>query len=729
MNVNKFIEDLVGGLNKEQKEAVITRTEKVRILAGAGSGKTRVLTTRIAYLLAIGVESNSILAVTFTNKAAAEMKNRIESIMPSEMNVNLNSMWVGTFHGLCNKIISTHHNLLNLPKNYEIIDTDDQKTIIRRVLEELKISNDKKEILKESLFYINSSKEKGLRPLDSVDFLNSMSLPLLYLDIYKRYEEIRISSNALDFGDILLYVKELFDNNEDVKKYYQEKFQHILVDEYQDTNDIQEEWLRNMSFGNYLYVVGDDDQSIYGWRGAKIDNIINFKLRYPDAETVKLEQNYRSTNKILTAANSVISHNTKRAGKNLWSDKEGGDNLVLRQCSNPEDEARTISEMIKARIESGVNPKDIAILYRNNSISRAFESKLTEKMIPYKIVGGIGFWSRKEIKDVLSYMSMFNNNDNDVSFERTINFPPRGIGKKTLLKIKEDSLDNRTTLYDSLKKLINEKEIKGKAAEKINKYISLVQKGIDKKDDMPYKLIMNILEDTLIENAYEKEGEEKSDERKANIQELVYFAKNFINEDKEKTDLEAFLYHASLQSDADKKKDGDLVQLMTIHASKGLEFPYVYIVGFEQGIFPSARSLNSKSQLEEERRLAYVAITRGEKNVDLSFSERRYNDNLEPSCFLYELPLDILEFKSNSEYGYHEIGRTIIKNNKNKEESKGLNTKSNKKELKKYSIGEEINHKKFGKGKILDIFTKNNYIIAKIEFPFIGKKEIMIGKC
>jgi len=462
--MENFIEDLVKTLNKEQRQAVLSQSRHVRLLAGAGSGKTKVLTTRVAYLLAKGVDASSILAVTFTNKAAAELKKRIASMLPIEMNINMNDMWVGTFHGLCNKIISSHHNLLNLPKNYEIIDTDGQKTIIRRVIEDLKISEDKKEVIKSALFYINSSKEKGLRPDDSIDLLKALSLAPYFLRIYKRYEAIRVSSNALDFGDILLYVKELFNNNSEVKKYYQEKFRHILVDEYQDTNDIQEEWLRNLSKGNFFYVVGDDDQSIYGWRGAKIENIIDFKMRYPDAETIKLEQNYRSTNKILTAANKIIANNVKRAGKNLWSDKEGGENLVIRECPNPEAEAKILSGLIKDRIDKGENPKNIAILYRNNALSRAFESKLTESRIPYRIIGGIGFWSRKEIKDILSYLSMFNNNDNDVSFERTINFPPRGIGKKTLDMIKEDSFSNKETLYSSMKNLVRDKAIKGKTA-------------------------------------------------------------------------------------------------------------------------------------------------------------------------------------------------------------------------------------------------------------------------
>lgn len=733
MDQEKQIEKLISTLNDKQKEAVLAREKHVRVLAGAGSGKTKVLTTRMAYLALIGAEPDSILAVTFTNKAANEMKERAMKMLPKELNIDANKMWIGTFHGLCNRIISAHHSLLGFPKNYEIIDTDDQKTILRRVLEELKVSEDKKEVLKEMLIYINTAKEVGKRPEASKKLLQSLGFPSYYLDIYKRYEEIRIKSNALDFGDILLYVKELFENNPAVKEYYQEKFQHILVDEYQDTNEIQEEWLKNISLGNYLYVVGDDDQSIYGWRGAKIDNIINFADRYSSSKTVKLEQNYRSTNNILNAANYIIKNNTKRAGKDLWSEKEDGKPLMVRQCYNPEQEAKVIAEEIKYEIDiNGRNPSDIAILYRNNAISRAFESKLTERKIPYKIIGGIGFWSRKEIKDVLSYMSMINNEQNDVSFERTINFPPRGIGKKSIMNIIEHSKDKKISLFESLHEMVNDKKIKGKALNNIKEYINIIEKGKRMKEHSPYNIIMHILDSTKISDAYDKEGEEKADERKLNLQELVYFARNFKNEEEDKSDLEAFLYHASLQSDADKSKEGDNVQLMTIHASKGLEFPKVYIVGFEQGIFPSKRSLEQKKLLEEERRLAYVAITRGMETVEFSFSEKRYNQPVEYSKFLEELPIDILDFKSENDYGICKIGREILRNKADKEDSErtiSASTNSYFEEDKpKYEVGDIMNHKKYGKGKIIKIYEIDKKLVAKVDFGFIGKKDLIIAK-
>lgn len=730
MDQEKQIEILISQLNDKQKEAVLSREKHIRILAGAGSGKTKVLTTRMAYLALIDVEPDTILAVTFTNKAAAEMKDRAMKMLPKELNIDANKMWIGTFHGLCNRIISAHNSLLNLPKNYEIIDTDDQKTILRRVLEELKISQDKKEVIKEMITYINTAKERGFRPVASKKLLQSMGFPSMYLNIYKRYEEIRESSNALDFGDILLYVKELFENNPEVKKYYQEKFQHILVDEYQDTNEIQEEWLRSISLGNYLYVVGDDDQSIYGWRGAKIDNIINFSDRYVSSKTVKLEQNYRSTNNILNAANYIIKNNTKRAGKNLWSEKEDGKPLIIRQCFNPEQEAKLVAEEIKYELDfNGRNPSEIAILYRNNALSRALESKLTERKIPYKIVGGIGFWSRKEIKDVLSYMSMINNSQNDVSFERTINFPTRGIGKKSIMNIIEESKSHDLSLFEALQKMIEDNKIKGKALMNMKSYINVINKGKKIKINTPYNLIMQIMDDTNLWEAYNKEGEEKSDERKQNLQELIYFARNFKNEEEEKTDLEAFLYHASLQSDADKNKEGENIQLMTVHASKGLEFPKIYIVGFEQGIFPAKRSMDQTHLLEEERRLAYVAITRGMETVEISFSERRYNQQSEYSKFLEELPLDILDFKSENEYGISKIGRDILKNKIDNEKPESSSTESYfEEEEPKYQINDIMNHKKFGKGKIIKIYETNQKLVATVDFGFIGKKELIIAK-
>lgn len=724
--MNEQIQYLINSLNEKQKEAVLTEKQNVKILAGAGSGKTKVLTTRIAYLLSLGVSGKSILAVTFTNKAAKEMKERIKKIIPDDKINELKDIWIGTFHGLCNRIISEHHQLLNLPKNYEIVDSNDQKSLIKRVLEEMQIK-DLKEVLADSQNFINLAKENGFRP--EANSLKLMALKFssgtIVLDVYKRYEELRKISNILDFGDLLLYVVELFSQNQKVNNFYNQKFQHILVDEYQDTNNLQEEWLKFISKNNYFYVVGDDDQSIYGWRGAQIDNIINFEKRYNDSEVIKLEQNYRSTNNILMAANAVIDKNKKRTGKNLWSEKDEGKKIFVVQAYNPEEEAKLIASKIETEIRKfSRKPSDFAILYRNNSISRTFESKLTEKKIPYKIVGGVGFWSRSEIKDVISYLSMYNNPDNDISFERSVNFPTRGVGAKMLEIIRDNAATKKISLYTSLKELIENKTIKDKTG-RLKEYIDLIEFGNINKDHKVKYILNDLFEKVNFNEEYSKskEGDDKIEERLSNLQELVFFAKDFKHEEENRLDLEAFLYYASLQSDADKDQSIDSVLLLTVHASKGLEFPVVFIVGMEQGIFPSQRSIDN-SELEEERRLAYVAITRAMEELTISFSCSRYGKEITSSKFLNEIPISILDTENEEGWGNTQIVREILKD-------KALNRQSKKIDKLltnlKYKVGDTLMHKEYGKGTVQSIFIKDEKIIASVSF-FTKKVNLEIGK-
>ncbi len=724
--MNEQIQYLINSLNDKQREAVLTEKQNVKILAGAGSGKTKVLTTRIAYLLSLGVTGKSILAVTFTNKAAKEMKERIKKIIQDDKVTELKDIWIGTFHGLCNKIISEHHQLLNLPKNYEIVDSNDQKSLIKRVLEEMQIK-DLKEVLADAQTFINLAKENGFRP--EANSLKLMALKfssgVILLDIYKRYEELRKISNILDFGDLLLYVVELFNSNSKVKDYYNQKFQHILVDEYQDTNNLQEEWLKLIAKNNYFYVVGDDDQSIYGWRGAQIDNIIDFEKRYNDSAVIKLEQNYRSTNNILNAANAVINKNKKRTGKNLWSDKTDGKKIFVVQAYSPEEEAKIIANKIELEIKKFERkPSDFAILYRNNAISRPFESKLTERKIPYKIVGGVGFWSRAEIKDVLSYLSMFNNPDNDVSFERSVNFPTRGVGNKMIETIREYALNKKVSLFKSLKDLINNNIIKDKSG-KLKEYVSLIDLGNENREHKIKFILSDLFEKVDFNEAYSKskEGEEKIEERLANLQELVFFAKDFKHEEENRTDLEAFLYYASLQSDADKDQSIDSVLLLTVHASKGLEFPVVFIVGMEQGIFPSQRSIDN-NELEEERRLAYVAITRAMEELTISFSCSRYGKEISSSKFLNEIPISILDTENEEGFGNTAIIREIIKD-------KLLNRETKKKDKLpsnlKYKVGDSLMHPQYGKGVVQSIFIQEEKVVATVSF-FTKKVNLQIGK-
>jgi DNA helicase II / ATP-dependent DNA helicase PcrA len=681
-------------LNDKQSQAVKSRSKNILVLAGAGTGKTKVLTSRVSYLIEMGVSPEEIFAVTFTNKASKEMKDRIINMLPKD--IHIGGAWIGTFHNLCNKIIKAHHNLLGLPINYQIFDSDDQKSTIRRSIDEYENENsiklDKKEVIQETLSFINKAKENGLRPNKSLQLASNMRLNNMHVELYEKYEKIKKTSNAIDFSDMILCVVELFTSHKNVLDFYNNKFKHILVDEFQDTDKLQYKLITMMcSNNNYLFVVGDDDQSIYGWRGAEIKNILQFNEKKENVEIIKLEQNYRSTKTILNAANAVISNNSNRHGKNLWSDGEDGDAIKIQLAYSPEQEAKLISEQIDNLIIQGKNPKSIAILYRNNSISRTFEMSLKSLRIPYVIVGGISFWSRKEVKDLLSYLSLVADTNNNISFERIINVPSRGIGKKSIEKIRVESHLRELSMFETLKLMIEEKLIKGKSADNLNGFIKLIERI--KNSDISlsiYHTLTMIIEETNIISQYIKEGEEKYEERKENMQELAYAGKTFKrseDDNDELSDIDLFISQATLQSETSKEKNTEKVNLMTVHASKGLEFPYVFLVGFEDGIFPSARSVQY-GDIEEERRLAYVAITRAEKNLSISYSKSRYGKEILPSCFLEEL-----------------------KNKFTKLESK-------------YTIGDVYNHQKYGNG----IITKvNNYEIT-VDFGFSGRKCIMIKK-
>ena len=691
----------LSSLNKEQSQAVKSRSQNILVLAGAGTGKTKVLTSRIAFLIDLGISPSEVFAVTFTNKAAKEMKDRISKTVPK--GTNLSELWIGTFHGLCNRIIRDHHDYLELPSNYQILDTEDQKSIIRRAIDEYELetkqAQDRKTLINDSLNFISKAKEKGLRPSDSKDLSKRFKNGFITQNIYAKYENIRISSNSIDYNDMILCVVELFEKNQSVLNYYINKFKHLLVDEFQDTDGLQYKLIKMIADkSNYLFVVGDDDQSIYGWRGAEIKNILEFSNERESVEVIKLEQNYRSTKKILSAANAVINHNEKRHGKNLWTDSEDGKDIYYYNAYTPEIEAEEISGLISNLIHmKNIDPQKIAVLYRNNSISRSFEMSLQQRKIPYNIVGGVSFWARKEVKDLLSYLSLISDTSNNISFERIVNVPTRGVGKKALEKIRNKSSDENISMYQALKDMLNTKEIKGKGAIALNSFVSLIEKirNSDISSSIYYSLI-KIIEDTDIVSQYKKEGEEKYEERKLNMQELAYAGKNFArseDDDERLSDIEIFISQAALQNSQDKT-DTNKVSLMTVHASKGLEFPFVFLVGFEQGIFPSSRSI-STGDIEEERRLAYVAITRAELELTVSYAGSRYGKPSYESSFVREM-------KEAS--------------SKSKSKSKDIS----------YRIGEVYEHEKYGAGEIINI--ENDFISTTllIDFGFYGRKNIMI---
>ncbi len=691
----------LGSLNKEQSQAVQSRSQNTLVLAGAGTGKTKVLTSRIAFLIDLGVSPSEVFAVTFTNKAAKEMKDRISKAVPK--GTNLSELWIGTFHGLCNKIIRDHHDYIDLPSNYQILDPEDQKSIIKRAIDEYELetnkTQDKKTLVNDSLNFISKAKEKGLRPDKSKKFSKSFKNGFVTQKIYEKYESIRISSNSIDYNDMILCVVELFDSNPTILNYYINKFKHLLVDEFQDTDELQYKLVKMIADKtNYLFVVGDDDQSIYGWRGAEVKNILGFSDEREDVEVIKLEQNYRSTKKILEAANAVIDNNEKRHGKNLWTDSDDGEDIKYYHAFSPEMEAEEISGLISKLIHmKKVDPEEIAILYRNNSISRSFEMSLQQRKIPYTIVGGVSFWARKEVKDLLSYLSLISDTSNNVSFERIVNVPTRGVGKKALEKIRNKSSEENISMYQALTNMLESKEIKGKGGVALTSFINLIEtiRNSDISSSIYYSII-KIIEETDIVSQYKKEGEEKYEERKLNMQELAYAGKNFVrseDDDERLSDIEIFISQAALQNSQDKS-DKNKVSLMTTHASKGLEFPYVFLVGFEHGIFPSSRAINF-GDIEEERRLAYVAITRAEKELTVSHSGSRYGKPSYESIFVKEM-----------------------KEASSKSDSENVS----------YRVGEAYDHEKYGAGEIINIESDFISTTLLVDFGFFGRKSIMIKK-
>lgn len=723
------INSITNNLNEKQIEAALSEHKRTLVLAGAGTGKTKVLISRIAYLISIGVDAKSILAVTFTNKAAKEMKTRAIDLINSMVDVEdfyESSLSIGTFHGICNRLLRRHSDLAGLEKDFSVMDGDEQKKLLKEVisdnLESLRIHynlSDKKEKTKAinsstNLAYslIGSLKDEGIRPKDIKDkeeYFRTYNFDII--EVYNKYEEVKDKMHVLDFGDLILTVVELLEANKSLRDHYKLLYRHILVDEFQDTNTIQSKLIDILydEKESYLFVVGDDDQSIYEWRGAKIENILNFSKINKGTLTVKLEQNYRSTNNILKSANSLIKNNKSRLGKNLWSNKEDGEKIKILSGRNAYDEADKIILNIKRKVLEGYNLNDIAILYRSNYLSRILESSLNTSQLPYTIIGGTGFWSRMEIKDLMSYLSLTINNNNNLAFDRIVNLPNRKIGAKKIEQIKKYADDNGLSRFESLKELIKTKELKGEAGENAKLFSELITSLSDEGIDLGDKLAALLEGSKLIEHYQEKDSEEKGDERELNLNELVNAAKLFKNQNPdEETDQIAFLDYAILQSSNDKKSDGNSLQMMTIHAAKGLEFPIVFLMGWEEGVFPSNKAIE-EGNIEEERRLAYVAITRAEKDLYISHAEERYKDQQSGrSIFLSELPNELVTKDStNKPKDEH-----FYKKNQDSDWNKDRSEKG-------YKIGSVYTHSQYGKGIILSVI-KNNSNTLEVSVNFKG---------
>ena len=678
------ISRLIDPLNEPQRQAVCTDSQHTLVLAGAGSGKTRVLTHRIVYLIETGQASPfGVLAVTFTNKAAKEMRSRIDTLMEQPPR----GMWVGTFHSLAHRLLKTHYEEAKLPEQFQVLDSDDQLRMVKRIIKDLNL-DDTKWPPKSAQWFINGKKDEGKRfkhIAPSNDF-HEQGL----LKVYEQYELICQQTGVVDFGELLLRAHELWLNNPKVLEHYQDRFRHILVDEYQDINSIQYAWLRVLCGEKaHLMVVGDDDQSIYGWRGAKVENILRYSEDFKNVETIKLEQNYRSSGHILKAANAVIGNNSGRLGKELWTDDEDGETIRLYAAYNEHDEARFIAEDMEGQLESY---NEMAILYRSNAQSRVMEEHLIRLSIPYRIYGGHRFYDRLEIKNAMCYLRMLLNRHDDTAMERIINLPVRGIGNKSIDTMRIFARDQNISFWQAATQIVEHKILPARACNAIESFITLIN-DIDKKSE---ELNLTEMTDCVIKQSnliahHQKEKGEKGRTRVENLKELVSAAASFNNES-DNSDLSEFVSQASLDS-GDNQADihEQAVSLMTLHSAKGLEFDRVYLVGLEEQLFPHKMSMDDPDGLQEERRLCYVGITRARKHLCLSYAESRslYGSSQfnAQSRFIREIPNEhIQEIRLKSQ-----VTRPVMF----KETPKEIMSDSG------FQLGQDVNHPVFGKGVIL----------------------------
>ena len=710
MDVSFILDDL----NNAQREAVTSESKKLLVLAGAGSGKTKVLVHRIAWLIkALASSTHSILAVTFTNKAASEMTGRIESILEQP----IPEMWCGTFHSISNRILRRHFKEAGLEKEFAILDSDDQLRIIKRILKELDVDEDQWQPEKVR-WQINTWKDEALRSKD-VDDQGDFNIEMLKR-IYIHYENYMAKENLLDFAELILKSYELIKTNKTIKELYRKKFRHVLIDEFQDTNSLQFKWIKNLiDPTTTIAAVGDDDQSIYGWRGAKIENINKF-AKEKGTQIVRLEQNYRSTANILNAANAVIGKNSNRLGKKLWTKGNEGDKIEVFEAYNENEEANFISENAHSIFDAGDHYKDMAVLYRSNAQSRTVEEALLRQNIPYVIYGGVRFYERLEIKNVLSYLRIILNSSDNNAFERAIGVPSRGVGEKTLFNIRNYAQEFDLSLSQAAKQMITKEIIKGKAGQSISDFINLIESSGEQINDMSSdQFVEMVINQSGLIDHHMKEPGEKGRIRVENINELISAVKSFeaLNKHEDMSEYEsyisAFLSSVSLDmGETQASKSDDAVQLMTIHSAKGLEFKYVFMIGMEESLFPHSRSIENINELEEERRLCYVGITRARQKLYLTYTEFRrlygqdsYNP---PSRFINEIPNEHLNFVRPKQSYRSSFFGTVSSQISDTEHP--------------FKLGEIVKHKIFGEGVVLSIEGQGDASRMQINFNTAGTK-------
>ena len=718
--------DLLRGLNPQQLAAVTLPPQHALILAGAGSGKTRVLTTRLAWLISTSqVDPAGVLAVTFTNKAAKEMLTRLSAMLP----INTRGMWIGTFHGLCNRLLRAHYRDAGLPQLFQILDSADQLAAIKRLLKSLNI-DDEKFPPRELQHFINAQKEQGIRA-NAVEAWDTFTRQRV--ELYEAYEQQCQREGVVDFTELLLRSFELLSRNEPLRRHYQSRFRHILVDEFQDTNVLQYRWLKLLAGeAGVLFCVGDDDQSIYAFRGADVGNMRDFEREYRVENVIRLEQNYRSHGNILDAANAVIKNNTARLGKNLWTEAGAGEPIRVFEAMSDGEEARWMVEEIKALVRDGYSRAEIALLYRSNAQSRILEHTLFSAGLPYRVYGGLRFFERQEIKHALAYLRLIANRDDDTAFARIVNFPPRGIGARSIEQLQDAARAANSSLYAAIP------NVPGKAGASLTAFASLIEQ-LHESIELPLpELVEHVIELSALKSHYqtEKEGQD----RVANLDELINAATSFVaeegrlGEEGEQTgelsaDLASFLSHAALEAGEHQAGEGDdALQLMTVHSAKGLEFNAVFISGLEEGLFPHENSVREEKGLEEERRLMYVAMTRARQRLYLSFAQTRmlhgqtrYNM---ASRFIDEIPDGLVKWltpkiktPAPSRVGGSWAPSTTDSIRLSPRAQNDIG----------FRIGQSVKHAKFGLGVIVNAEGGGNDARVQVNFGNVGMKWLALS--
>jgi DNA helicase-2/ATP-dependent DNA helicase PcrA len=706
------VSDILSPLNDAQRDAVAADNQNLLVLAGAGSGKTRVLVHRIAWLIrAMDFSPWSILAVTFTNKAAREMRSRIEHMLQ----IPSHGMWVGTFHGLAHRLLKAHWKEAGLPQNFQILDSDDQLRLVKRVCRELQL-DESRWPPKQAMWYINSQKDEGLRSAH-IEVPSGDLFGQTMLQVYRAYESACERGGMVDFAELLLRAHELWLQSPEVLQHYQGRFRQILVDEFQDTNTIQYAWLRVLA-GDRIPVVavGDDDQSIYGWRGAKIENIQRFSDDFAETRIVRLEQNYRSTQTILQAANGVIAFNFGRLGKQLWTAGDTGEPISLYAGFNEQDEARFIVEQTENWLQDGHNRSSVAMLYRSNAQSRVLEEALIRAAVPYRIYGGQRFYERMEIRNALAYMRLLLNRGDDAAVERVINTPPRGIGSKTLEMVRDCARTRELSLWQAIAAVIAEKLLPARALGALEGFAVLINELDSGTDELALEEIAeHVIQESGLVEFHQKEKGERGQARVENLEELVSAAKQFVPEGEELSPLQQFLDSAALDAgDAQAEEHEDSVQLMTLHSAKGLEFPLVFLAGMEENLFPHRMSLEEAGRLEEERRLCYVGITRAMEKLVISYAESRRLHGSEtfntPSRFIREIPAELLQ-----EVRLHtSVTRPVSSFAQAEVPDTGL------------SLGQRVYHQIFGEGVVLNFEGRGSSARVEVNFDDEGSKWLVL---